>query len=256
MFLTSRKTTKLRNSINNNTATDIKLSKAQIKKVTMSGTGLKSMLGRLLPKLIKPATSLLTNVGLPLGLSTAMSGIDKKIHGYGSKTVKFSNDEINDMTKVIKALEDSDVLMKGVTKTFKNDVQNGGALPLIPMLLGTLCSLLSGRGMYRAGMYRAGKGMYRIGQELQKKSLIPFKSLKNFEIQEYYKNKPRFNGVYSKDNLPKTIKNGAYVINLDEYEDVGTHWIALFVKNDEVIYFDSFGVEHVPKKIIKKIYWK
>ena len=68
------------------------------------------------------------------------------------------------MTKVIKALEDSDVLMKGVTKTFKNDVQKGGALPLILMLLGTLCvSLLSGRGMYRAGMSRAEKGMYRIG---------------------------------------------------------------------------------------------
>ena len=59
----------------------------------------------------------------------------------------------------------------------------------------------------------------------------------------------RFNGVFSRDNLPKTIKNGAYVINLDEYADVGTHWIALCAKNNEVIYFDSFGVEHVPKEI-------
>ena len=49
--------------------------------------------------------------------------------------------------------------------------------------------------------------------------------------------------------MPKTIKNGAYVINLDAYADVGTHWIALYVKNNEVIYFDSFGVEHVPKEI-------
>ena len=63
--------------------------------------------------------------------------------------------------------------------------------------------------------------------------------------------KLRFNDVYSGDNLPKTIKNGEYVINLDEYEDVGTHWIALYVKNNEVIYFDSFGVEHVPKEIRK-----
>ena len=54
--------------------------------------------------------------------------------------------------------------------------------------------------------------------------------LTNFEIQEYYKNEPRFNDVYSRDNLPKTIKNEAYVINLDEYEDVDTHWIALYVK--------------------------
>ena len=53
--------------------------------------------------------------------------------------------------------------------------------------------------------------------------------------------------------MPKTIKNGAYVINLDEYADVGTHWIALHVKNNEVICFDSFGVEHVPKDIKKFI---
>ena len=53
--------------------------------------------------------------------------------------------------------------------------------------------------------------------------------------------------------MPKTIKNGAYVINLDEYAGVGTHWIALYAKNNEVIYFDSFGVEHVPKEIKRLI---
>ena len=74
-----------------------------------------------------------------------------------------------------------------------------------------------------------------------------------FEIKEYYENEPRFNGVYSRDNLPKTIKNGAYVINLDEYVDVGTHWIALYVKNNEVIYFDNFGIEHIPKEVKKSI---
>ena len=73
------------------------------------------------------------------------------------------------------------------------------------------------------------------------------------KYKKYYKNEPRFNGVYSKDNLPKKIKNGAYVLNLDEYADVGTHWIALHVKGNEAIYFDSFGVEHVPKEIKKFI---
>ena len=73
--------------------------------------------------------------------------------------------------------------------------------------------------------------------------------LTKFEVKEYYENEPRFNGVYYRDNLPKTIKNGAYVINLDEYAYVGTHWIALFVKNNDLIYFDSFGVEHVPKEV-------
>ena len=61
-----------------------------------------------------------------------------------------------------------------------------------------------------------------------------------------------FNGVYSRDNLPKTIKNGVYV-NLDQYTNIGTHWIALYVKNNEVIYFDSFGVEHIPNEIKKII---
>ena len=78
-------------------------------------------------------------------------------------------------------------------------------------------------------------------------------SLTNLEIQEYYQNKSRFNGVYSRDNLPNKIKDEAYVINLDEYSNIGTHWIALYVKNNNVTYFDSFGVEHIPKEIIKFI---
>ena len=73
--------------------------------------------------------------------------------------------------------------------------------------------------------------------------------LTNFEIQKYYKNEPRFNGVFSRNYLLKKLKDGAYVINLDEYADVGTHWIALFCNRNEIVYFDSFGVEHVPKEI-------
>ena len=72
--------------------------------------------------------------------------------------------------------------------------------------------------------------------------------LTNFEIQKYYQNERRFNGVCSRDNLPK-IKDGAYIINLDEYSDIGTHWVALYVNNNSVTYFDSFGVEHIPKEM-------
>ena len=100
--------------------------------------------------------------------------------------------------------------------------------------------------------------------------------LTNFEIQEYYQNKPRFNGVFNLDNLPNnstnnnsknyynnnnnnnnnndnnnnSIKNGTYIINLDEYRNIGTHWVALYVNNKTVTYFDSFGVEHIPKEIM------
>ena len=83
--------------------------------------------------------------------------------------------------------------------------------------------------------------------------IIPFHPLTNIETSEYYSNEPRFNGVYSRDNLPKITKKGTYVINLDEYENTGTHWIALFIKTNEFIYFDSFGIEHIPKEINKFI---
>ena len=83
--------------------------------------------------------------------------------------------------------------------------------------------------------------------------LIPLYPLKNFEIQKYYKNEPRFNGIFSRNNLPKKIKDQAYIINLDEYKDVDTHWIALFCNKNNIIYFDSFGVEHIPKEIKKII---
>ena len=82
---------------------------------------------------------------------------------------------------------------------------------------------------------------------------LPPHSLTNFEIQEYYQNEPRFNGVFSRDNLGSTIKNGAYVINLDEYHDTGTHWVALYVNNKTIIYFNSFGVEYIPREIMKFI---
>ena len=63
------------------------------------------------------------------------------------------------------------------------------------------------------------------------------------------KNEPRFNGVYSRNNFPKKIKDEAYVINLDEYADVGTRWVDLFYNRSEILYFDSFGVENVSEEI-------
>ena len=92
-------------------------------------------------------------------------------------------------------------------------------------------------------------------------TLLPH-PLTYFEIQKYYQNEPRFNGVFSRDNLPNSlrpkglgsaVKNSAYVINLDEYHDIGTHWVALYVNNKTITYFDSFGVEHIPREIMKFI---
>ena len=77
-------------------------------------------------------------------------------------------------------------------------------------------------------------------------------SLTNFEIQKYYQNEPNFNDVYSRNNLPK-IKDGAYVINLTEYRSIGTHWITLYANANNIVYLNSFGVEHIPKAIKKFI---
>ena len=83
---------------------------------------------------------------------------------------------------------------------------------------------------------------------------MPPHPLTNFEIQKYYQNVPKFNSVYSRNNLPK-IKNRAYVTNLDKYKSIGTYWLALYVNGDNGItfydatYFDSFGVKHVPKEL-------
>ena len=129
LYLTQTQINKLREKVESNMSTDIKLSKAQINKLIKSGGALGSILTRFLPKLIQPALSLGKNILAPLGVSAAMSATDaaiqKKINGSGNlknsgiKTINFSNEDLNDMTKIVKALENSGVLMKGITKTLK-----------------------------------------------------------------------------------------------------------------------------------------
>ena len=165
---------------------------------------------------------------------------------------------MKEILKMIKALEKSGILLKGVSKTIKNETKEQRGR-LLSMLLGTLgASLLGNLLTGGKGIMRAGDGIVRAGEGRGSKknnlnSLLPFHPLTNIEISEYYKNEPRFNGVYSRNNLPNKIKKGAYVINLDEYENTGTHWVSLFVKANKVIYFDSFGIEHIPEEIDKFI---
>ena len=77
---------------------------------------------------------------------------------------------------------------------------------------------------------------------------MPSYPLTNFEMQKYYQNEPKFNGVYSRNNVPK-IKDGAYIISLDEFKSIENYWIDLYVNGKYIIYFDSFGVEHIPRVI-------
>ena len=174
LLLATRQNTKLRNALNNNSATDIKLSKTQIKKIIQSGGFLGKLLSKLAGPLMKVALPLAKNVLAPLGLTAAMSTIDgsiqKKIHGSGvteGAGVKLiiEQEDMNDIMKIIEALENSGILLKGVSKTIDNETkeQKGGFLS---MLLGTLgASLLGnllsgGKGIMRAddGIVRAGEG--------------------------------------------------------------------------------------------------
>ena len=191
-------------------ATDLKLSKAQIKTLIQSGGFLGKLLSKLAGPLMKVAMPLAKNVLAPLGLTAAMSAIDgtiqNKIHGSGIKLI-IEQEDMNDIIKIIEALENSGILLKGVTKTIENETkeQRGGFLS---MLLGTLgASLLGNLLTGGEGIVRAGEGVVRAGDGVKKQlnSLLPFHPLTNFEISGYYKNEPRFNGVYSRDNLPKTI---------------------------------------------------
>ena len=230
----TRQNTKLRNAINNNLATDIKLSKAQIKKLIQSGGFLGKLLSKLAGPLMKVAMPLAKNVLAPLGLTVAMSvivgSIQKKIHGLGIKLI-IEEEDMNDIMKIIEALEKSGILLKGVSKTIENETKEQRGF--LSMLLGTLGASLLGNLVTGKGIMRADDGIVCAGSGSKKNQLnllLPFHPLTNIEISEYYKNEPRFNGVYSRNNLPNKIKKGAFIINLDEYENTGMHWVSLFVK--------------------------
>ena len=121
LLLTTRQTTKLRNAIENNMLTDIKLSKAQISKIIQYGGFLGSLLSKIVSPLMKVAVTLAKNI---LALTAAASAIDgaiqKKTDGSGTTTLIMSNEEMNDIMKIVQTLEDSNILLKGVTKTIKN----------------------------------------------------------------------------------------------------------------------------------------
>ena len=167
LLLTTRQNTKLRNALNNDLATVIKLSKAQIKKIIQSGGFLGKLLSKLAGPLMKVAMPLAKNVLAPLGLTAAMSAIDgsmqKKIHGSGVKLI-IGQEYMNDIMKIIEALENSGILLKGVSKTIANETkeQKGGFLS---MLLGTLgASLLGNLLSGGKGIMHAGDGILRAGE--------------------------------------------------------------------------------------------
>ena len=223
LLLTNTQVPRVRKAFKNGSSANIKLSKTQLYKIGQS----KGFLDRLSRPLVKIGLLLMKNklkllaksALIPLGLlllAAAATGtaIHKKMIGSGTRTVIISIEEINDIMKMVKSLDQSGLLITGK------------------------CTI------------RAGEGTIRAGQDF----LMPPDPLTNFEIQKYNQNKLKFDGIYSRSNLPKT-KDGAYVINLDERKSMETHWIALYVNGHNrrasynAINFDGVEIEHIPKNI-------
>ena len=167
LLLTDRQVANIRKAFANNLSTDVKFSKTQLLKMSQSGGFLGNLFRKLAGPLMKVAMPLARNVLAPLGLIAAMSAIDgsikKKMLGSGTTTLIISNNEMNDITKIVKSLENSGVLLKGVSETIQHEAkkQRGGFLS---MLLGTLGASLLGN------LLTGGKGVVtRAGEGIKKK---------------------------------------------------------------------------------------
>ena len=121
------------------------------------------------------------------------------------------------------------------------------------MLFGTLRASMLGNMLTGKGVLRAGKGTVTAGRGYNMdKNLFQLHTLSNIEITKDFNYEPRFNGVYSRDNLPK-IKGDVYVINLNDKQSKGTHWVSLFIDKNTDVYFDSFGIKYIPQEVLSKI---
>ena len=174
LLLTNKQVANIRKAFAKNTSNDIKLSKTQLSKMIQSGGFLGNLLGKLAGLLMKVAMPLAKNVLAPLGISAAISAIDgsikKKMLGAGTTTLIILNDEMDDILKIVKSLENSGLLLKGVSETIQHEAkeQRGGFLS---MLLGTLGASLLGDTLSGKGVIRAGEGTIRAGYGSKKPSL-------------------------------------------------------------------------------------
>ena len=178
LLLTDRQVSRIRKAFSNNSSVDIKFSKTQLSKMIQSGGFLGKLLGPLLKtglllikNVIKPlAKSVLIPLGLTATASAADAGIHKKILGLENTTLIVSNKDMDELIKIVKSLEDSGLLLKGVTESVQNEVKEQKEV-FLSMLLGTvgaslLRNLLTGKGTFHEGkgVNKKGKGLHRAGE--------------------------------------------------------------------------------------------
>ena len=187
LLLTNRQVANIGKAVAKNTSTDIKLSKTQLSKMIQSG----GSLGRLLGPLLKTGLPLIKNVIkplpksvlIPLGLTAAASAADAGIHkkilgsGHNNTTLIISNDEMDDILKIVKSLENSGVFLKGVSETIQHEAkqQRGGFLSMLLGILGaSLLGDILSKGLSGKGVIRAGEGTVRAGYGSKRSSLKNF----------------------------------------------------------------------------------
>ena len=173
LLLTNRQVANIREAFAKNTPIDIKLSKTQLSKMMQSGRFLGNLLGKLAGPLMKVAVPLAKNVLAPLGILLQclqlMEALKKEMLGSGTTTLIISNDEMNDILKIVKSPEGSGLLLKGVSETIQHEAkeQRGGFLS---MLLSTLGASLLGDILSSKGVIRAGEGTIRAGYDSKRPS--------------------------------------------------------------------------------------
>ena len=231
-------------------STDIKLSKTQMSKMIQSGGSFSSWLANFGKKTLTNIVISLARDNLP-GLvsnltSNKINEFERKISGKGAFraekgfTLFISNEDMNDITKIIKPLEDLGVLIDGVTETVKDEIEKreGGFLGalLAPSAASLVQPVISSvvKRISRRGVRRTGREYIKF-----------FRSAPSFK--DYFNDQPRFNGVFSRNKLPRK-KDGAYIINLDHENSKGTNWVSLFVNKNAAVYFDSLKLNIFLKK--------
>ena len=171
-------------------------------------------------------------------MSAVDATVQKKIWGSVTTALIISNKEMEDVMKIVKWLEESGLLITKISEAIESKVKKEKKWTSFNVIRNVSClyvkKYISRKRSNKSG-WRSNKSRWKF--------LIPTHLLTNFEIQKYYQNEPKFD-VYSRNNVTK-IKDAVYVINLDEYESIGAHWIALYMNAENVTYFDNFRVNVV-----------
>ena len=230
------------NNLLKNNSIKYKLTDSKKNRNIMIGDGIGSLISMAL-NMIKPALpKIASTIGLA-GLSTGVShGINKALNKNKSNIIKLSDKQVNDINKNLDIINKSKIFNKKITLS-----RNGSGIfsILLPMLASTIIPALIKKGKGNNSNFFETKLKY---PELFKRKNYP---LNNIFINNLLKNNKNFMGCFSKDQIKLIENNKSMIINLQDSNQPGSHWIALKRVNNTIFVFDSFGIGYIPVGIFK-----